>query len=169
MKSVARRTSDRKMLRLIKMWLTLEEVVAAVNRKLLGWSQYFSVGTLEPAYKPRRLGSTPSLVPESTIELELEVGEMRKVLRAKALNGYRVELEFDDGVRGTANLADLAGEGVFSLWDDYHTFERVEVGPSGELVWGGKVDLCADSLYLRVTGKKPTEVFPALRRKNTDA
>jgi len=29
----------------------LEEVVASVNRKLLGWSQYFSVGTLEPAYK----------------------------------------------------------------------------------------------------------------------
>ncbi|MCL6549028.1 MAG: hypothetical protein K6T30_08975 [Alicyclobacillus sp.] len=29
----------------------LEEVVAAVNRKLRGWSRYFSVGTLEPAYK----------------------------------------------------------------------------------------------------------------------
>jgi RNA-directed DNA polymerase len=29
----------------------LEEVVAAVNRKLLGWSRYFSVGTLEPAYR----------------------------------------------------------------------------------------------------------------------
>ncbi len=29
----------------------LEEVVVAVNRKLLGWSRYFSVGTLEPAYR----------------------------------------------------------------------------------------------------------------------
>jgi RNA-directed DNA polymerase len=29
----------------------LEEVVAVVNRKLRGWSQYFSVGTLEPVYK----------------------------------------------------------------------------------------------------------------------
>jgi RNA-directed DNA polymerase len=29
----------------------LEEVVAAVNRKLRGWSRYFSVGTLEPAYR----------------------------------------------------------------------------------------------------------------------
>jgi len=26
-------------------------VVAAVNRKLLGWSRYFSVGTLERAYR----------------------------------------------------------------------------------------------------------------------
>ncbi len=26
-------------------------VVAAVNRKLQGWSRYFSIGTLEPAYR----------------------------------------------------------------------------------------------------------------------
>ena len=29
----------------------LEEVVAAVNRKLRGWGQYFSIGTLEPTYR----------------------------------------------------------------------------------------------------------------------
>ena len=29
----------------------LGEVVAAVNLKLRGWSRYFSVGTLEPAYR----------------------------------------------------------------------------------------------------------------------
>jgi RNA-directed DNA polymerase len=29
----------------------LDEVVRAVNRKLQGWSQYFSIGTLEPAYR----------------------------------------------------------------------------------------------------------------------
>ena len=29
----------------------LEEVVAAVNHKLRGWSRYFSIGTLEPAYR----------------------------------------------------------------------------------------------------------------------
>jgi RNA-directed DNA polymerase len=29
----------------------LDEVVAAVNRKLDGWSRYFSIGSLEPAYR----------------------------------------------------------------------------------------------------------------------
>jgi len=29
----------------------LDEVMEAVNRKLRGWSQYFSIGTLEPAYR----------------------------------------------------------------------------------------------------------------------
>jgi len=83
---------------------------------------------------------------------------MRKVLRVKALGGYRLELEFDSGVRGTVDLADLAGKGMFSLWDDARVFEQVEIGPSGELLWGDTVDLCPDSLYRRVTGKDPKDV-----------
>lgn len=35
----------------------------------------------------------------------------------------------------------------------------------GELVWGNDLDLCPDSLYLRLTGKKPEEVFTSLQRK----
>jgi hypothetical protein len=29
----------------------LDEVIEAVNRKLRGWGQYFSIGTLEPTYR----------------------------------------------------------------------------------------------------------------------
>jgi hypothetical protein len=32
---------------------------------------------------------------------------MRKISRVKALPAYRLELEFDDGVRGTVDLSDL--------------------------------------------------------------
>ncbi|HCW51332.1 MAG TPA: DUF2442 domain-containing protein [Clostridiales bacterium] len=94
---------------------------------------------------------------------------MRKVLRVRALDGYRLELVFDDGVRGTANLADLAGKGVFALWNDHRAFEQVQIGPSGELTWDGKVDLCPDSLYLRVTGKEAKDIFPALRQESAHA
>jgi len=94
---------------------------------------------------------------------------MRKVLRVKVLHGYRLELEFDDGVRGTANLADLAGKGVFALWSDYRAFEQIRIGTSGELTWGDRVDLCPDSRYLRVTGKKPEDIFPELRQESAHA
>jgi hypothetical protein len=94
---------------------------------------------------------------------------MRKVLKAKALQGYCLELEFDDGVSGTVDLSDLAGKGVFALWDDRSTFEQVRTGPSGELVWGDRIDLCPDALYLKVTGKKPEDVFPALRSEPAHA
>lgn len=88
---------------------------------------------------------------------------MRKISKVKALQGHRLELEFDDGVSGTVDLSDLVGKGVFALWQDPRAFEQVRIGSSGELVWSDRIDLCPDSLYLKVTGKKPQELFPALR------
>ena len=94
---------------------------------------------------------------------------MRSVTEVKVCPDYCLELVFDDGVRGTVNLSDLVGKGVFSLWLDRRAFEQVEIGSSGELVWGDKVDLCPDSLYLRVTGKEVEAVFPSLHREPTHA
>jgi hypothetical protein len=48
------------------------------------------------------------------------------------------------------------------LWRNPHIFEQVQIGSFGELVWLDKIDLCPDSLYLKVTGKKPEDVFPTL-------
>ncbi len=87
---------------------------------------------------------------------------MRKITMVKVLQGYRLELTFDNGVSGTVDLSDLVGKGVFVLWRDRHAFEQVQIGSIGELVWGNQVDLCPDSLYLKTTGKKPEDVFPAL-------
>ncbi len=94
---------------------------------------------------------------------------MRKIAKVKTLQGYRLELEFDDGVSGTVDLSDLVGKGVFALWRDRRAFEQVQVGPSGELAWGDQIDLCPDALYLKVTGKKPEDLFPALRKQPTHA
>jgi hypothetical protein len=94
---------------------------------------------------------------------------MRKITRVKVLQAYRLELTFDDGACGTVDLSYLVGEGVFALWRDRPAFEQVRIGSSGELVWGDRVDLCPDALYLKVTGKKPEEVFPALRHEPSHA
>ena len=90
---------------------------------------------------------------------------MIKIRKVNVLQGYRLELVFDDGVCGVVDLSDLVGKGVFAFWRDRHAFEQVRIGSFGELVWGDKIDLCPDSLYLRATGKKPEEIFPALRRE----
>lgn len=94
---------------------------------------------------------------------------MPKISKVRVLHGYRLELEFDDGLRGTADLADLAGKGVFALWSNRQAFEQVRIGASGELIWSDRVDLCPDSLYLRVTGKRPEDIFPALRQDSAHA
>jgi hypothetical protein len=88
---------------------------------------------------------------------------MRKITEVRVLSRYQLELVFDDAARGTVDLSDMVGKGVFGPWRDYSAFQRVRIGSSGELVWDDQVDLCPDALYLKATGKKPEDVFPALR------
>ncbi len=91
---------------------------------------------------------------------------MPMITKVKVLHDYRLELTFDDGVSGTVDLSDLVGKGVFDFWRDRQAFEQVRIGPCGELVWNERIDLCPDSLYLKVTGKKPEDIFPALRHEH---
>jgi hypothetical protein len=94
---------------------------------------------------------------------------MKKVSEVKVLQGYRLESVFDDGARGVVDLSDLVGKGVFAIWRDRRIFEQVQIGSFGELVWGDQIDLCPDALYLKATGKKPEDVFPALRCESVHA
>jgi hypothetical protein len=88
---------------------------------------------------------------------------MNRISKVKVLPRYRLHLEFDDGASGTVDLSEKVGKGVFAAWRDPFFFEQVAIGSAGELVWGDKIDLCPDALYLQVTGKKPEDLFPALR------
>jgi hypothetical protein len=63
---------------------------------------------------------------------------------------------------GIVDLSDFAGDGVFALWNDYREFRKVRLGPRGELVWGDQIDMCPDAIYLKITGKRPEELFPRL-------
>jgi hypothetical protein len=92
-----------------------------------------------------------------------------KIIFAKPLSEFRVELRFDDGAHGTADLSDLAGRGVFQTWLQPGAFQQVHITDEGALEWPGDIDLCPDSLYLRVTGKKPEEIFPAADRRLSHA
>jgi hypothetical protein len=71
---------------------------------------------------------------------------MHKIVSVAVLDGYRLDLTFEDGTRGVADLHELVGSGVFALWNDYNAFQQVKIGDCGELVWSDMVDLCSDSL-----------------------
>ena len=90
---------------------------------------------------------------------------MHKIIKVIVLDGYRLDLIFDDQTRGIVDLSGLVGRGVFTLWHDYNVFRKVEIGQAGELIWAEQLDLCPDSLYLKVTGRKPEDVFPALKHE----
>ena len=94
---------------------------------------------------------------------------MNKITNVEVLTGFQLDLAFADGTRGVVDLSDLAGHGVFALWNDYAEFRKVRIGDTGELVWSDKIDLCPDSLYLKVSGKRPEDLFPALQHETVHA
>jgi hypothetical protein len=97
------------------------------------------------------------------------VNPVRRIITVETLENYRVALAFDDGVSGIVDLSHLTGKGVFDAWRDPRFFEQVRIGTEGELAWGDRIDLCPDSLYLKVTRRTPEDIFPALRHERTHA
>ena len=85
--------------------------------------------------------------------------DMKSIAEVRPRDGYHLWIRFEDGVEGEVDLSHLAGQGVFSVWRDRQRFEDVRIGEFGELSWGGEVDLCPDSLYLRLTGRTAEEVL----------
>lgn len=71
----------------------------------------------------------------------------------KALPNFRIWLRYSDGVEGEVDLADLAGRGVFAAWNDQTFFNSVRLGAHGAIEWSPELDICPDSMYLRITGK----------------
>lgn len=94
---------------------------------------------------------------------------MFKIVAIKALPEYKLWLEYADGTKGEVDVSHLVGQGVFKKWLIPGEFEKVSIGSMGELVWGNDIDLCPDSLYLRLTGKSPEDIFPALQRESIHA
>jgi len=84
---------------------------------------------------------------------------MPKLTHVRALTPYRVWLKYSDSAEGEVDLSDLAGRGVFELWEEPGKFSNVRVGPFGEASWGDEVELCPDALYLRLTGRTLEDVF----------
>ena len=88
---------------------------------------------------------------------------MIKIIEAHAVDSYRLYVKFSDGAEGEVDLSALAGQGVFAAWSDPLFFERVQINSSGRsLEWGDQIDLCADSLYLSLTGRTVQDLFPKL-------
>ena len=77
------------------------------------------------------------------------------ITAVRALDGYRVELTFSDGVRGVVDLANrIVGRGgVFGPLENHVFFRQVTVDRElGTIVWPNGADFCPDMLYDWVTG-----------------
>ncbi len=94
---------------------------------------------------------------------------MFKPVEVRALPKYQLWLRYEDGAEGKVDLSSLVGRGVFAALSDPGKFAKVHIHESGAIAWSEDIDLCPDALYLQITGQKPTDVFPSLRRASSDA
>jgi hypothetical protein len=92
-----------------------------------------------------------------------------KIIEARPERDFRLFLRFDDATAGTVDLSEFAGRGVFAAWNEPGVFQQARVTDQGAVEWPGEIDLCPDALYLRLTGKSPEDLFPALARRPAHA
>ena len=90
---------------------------------------------------------------------------MLKPVQVRALPNHRIYIKYSDGAEGEVDLSDLVGKGVFEAWRDVDFFKRVQVGPGRQIRWSDEIELCPDSVYMRLTGKTPEELFPQLKNE----
>jgi hypothetical protein len=86
-----------------------------------------------------------------------------KILEARPLDNYKIWLKFTDQSAGNVDLSHLAGKGVFTSWNEYENFKNITIENGRRLVWPDEIDIDADSLYLKLTGKTIDELFPAIK------
>lgn len=71
----------------------------------------------------------------------------RRPTDVEARNGHGVGLRYSGGMSSESDPSDLAGKGVFNVWNDRTLFEGVWLDAHGGIVWSEELDLCRDALY----------------------
>ncbi len=79
---------------------------------------------------------------------------LHDVVSAIYQGGYLIELEFDDGQRGTVDFTKyLERRGVFERFRDLEFFRSFAINEElGVLTWGNEIDIAPETLYAEATG-----------------
>ena len=75
---------------------------------------------------------------------------MEKVKTVKPLAGYRLEVEFTDGVKGVVSLEDRLFGPVFEPLKDSKIFAQVGIDEFGAICWPNGADLAPDAVYNKI-------------------
>jgi hypothetical protein len=92
---------------------------------------------------------------------------LKDVTIVQPLDGYRLHIQFEDGVEGIVDLAEIISfTGVFAPLQDRAYFAQVYVNPDlGTICWPNEADIDPDVLYALVTG----EPIPSLAETSVPA
>ena len=77
------------------------------------------------------------------------------IVSARYLNGYRIELTFENGRSGVVDFTKFIGRGgAFSRLSDLDFFKRFQVNEElGVITWGEEIDIAPEIIYSEATGE----------------
>jgi len=77
------------------------------------------------------------------------------LIKAKYIEGYKLELAFENGKKGVVDLQGYVNKGgVFSRFSDIEYFKQFYVNKEiGVLCWPDDVDIAPETLYHEATGE----------------
>jgi high-affinity K+ transport system ATPase subunit B len=81
-----------------------------------------------------------------------------KISRVSSTGDYTIQVEFEDGVQGLVNLADLVKTGIFNVLKDENQFARVHT-TGYSIAWSDDLEIDAATIYAELTGKAPSDYF----------
>ncbi len=98
----------------------------------------------------------------STVFNRRKTVSLPRPVRVEAREGFRIWLEYSDGVSGEVDLSHLASNEAFKIWNDRECFESVYLD-SGDIAWSDDAGLCHNALYMQITGKTAEELLPGVQ------
>ena len=79
---------------------------------------------------------------------------MDRVTAVRPLDGYRLAVEFEDGLRGEVDLSDRLFGPVFEPLRDLDVFRAVSIDEFGVICWPTGADLAPDALYAALSAQQ---------------
>ena len=76
---------------------------------------------------------------------------MERIVRAKALEDYRIEVEFSSGLTGVVDLSSRLFGPVFTPLKDPEFFNQLRVDEFGAICWPNGADLAPDALHKTIS------------------
>ena len=91
-----------------------------------------------------------------------------RMIKVEARDGYRIWLEYDDGLNGEIDLSHMAEWEICKPWRDRAFFEQVHIDDFGAVAWSRDIDLCSDSLRADLLGVTLEELWSGAARQPLD-
>ena len=81
-----------------------------------------------------------------------------RATKVTALDDYRINVVFDDGISGIIDLNELVKKGIFKQLQDKSVFQKAYID-GGAIAWSEELEIDADNIYAELAGTDPSQLL----------